>query len=114
MVKYSLLVLVICSLLCVPVLFAENQKEQSIKGKIEKVIPQENTVILNGKEFFITPELIEYAYLEEGDIVELIVVQTENGQEVIDYFYIFGEDEDETITGYTAPPMSIDDFSGTE
>lgn len=110
MIRYPLLVFTICSLVCLSVVSAQDQKEQSVKGKIEKIMPEENTIILSGKEFFIAPELIEYAYLEEGDSVELIVAQTVNGQEVIDYFYMF--DEDDTPAEY--PDVPMDDFTVSE
>ncbi|MBN2482618.1 MAG: hypothetical protein JXD21_00275 [Candidatus Omnitrophica bacterium] len=83
--------LLICIIPFSIIVGAESQT-QSVKGKVEGIDFPEHTLIVDGQRFFITPELIQYAYLEVGDMVELIVENTENGQEVVDYFYIFDED----------------------
>ncbi|MFH1459458.1 MAG: hypothetical protein ABIG64_03680 [Candidatus Omnitrophota bacterium] len=72
------------AIVCSPI-FA--QEENTLKGIVQEVAEDGAYVVIEGQKIMISDE-IEGMDLEEGDEVELIIKETENGPVAVDYNYM--------------------------
>ncbi|MBI4846604.1 MAG: hypothetical protein HY810_09100 [Candidatus Omnitrophica bacterium] len=65
----------------------ENQ-ENKIVGIVQEVAEDGTYVIVDGKKVSISEEVKDYNNMEQGDEVELIIEETQNGPVVVDFNYL--------------------------
>ncbi|MBD3264649.1 MAG: hypothetical protein GF375_06075 [Candidatus Omnitrophica bacterium] len=79
-------------------LTAQNQQEEKVSGIVEEVSVSGDYIVVDGKKYFLSEDLAIDYFIEEGDNVELTVINTERGPEVVELGYLFDSEEDLTST----------------
>jgi len=72
----------------------ERIEKETVRGTVQEIAKDGSYIIVNDKKILTTDEFLEDSYLELGDEVEIIAEKTANGLKVIDYKYIFDENEE--------------------
>jgi len=76
--------------------FAQENDFVMIKGKIEQIFADGSCIIVDGQKVITTKELVEDAYFELDDKVEVKAESTPEGLKMVDYEYDYdGESADD-------------------
>ena len=74
--------------------FAQGDKTTTIKGTIEQIAEDSSCVVVSGNKILTTKELVEEAYFDLGDKVEIKAESSPEGLRMVSYKYDYDYDED--------------------
>jgi len=72
--------------------FAQEDNSVLFKGKIEQIREDGSYIVVDGQKVLTTKELVEEAYFELGDRVEIKAENSQEGLRVLSYEYIYEEE----------------------
>ncbi|MCF7908604.1 MAG: hypothetical protein K9L86_07040 [Candidatus Omnitrophica bacterium] len=72
--------------------FAQEDDSVLLKGKIEQISEDGSYITVGGQKVLTTKELVEEAYFELGDNVEIKAENSQEGLRALSYEYIYDEE----------------------
>lgn len=85
--KKIVLCIMLALVLCAQTVYI-HAEETTIQGTVESVAEDGSYVVVNGEQIMISDEIKDYMDMETGDMVEIIVNETDQGKVAVDYNYI--------------------------
>ena len=74
--------------------FAQEDDSVLLKGKIEQISEDGSYITIDGQKVLIAKELVEEAYFELGDNVEIKAENSQEGLRALSYKYIYDEESE--------------------
>lgn len=74
--------------------FAQEDNLVLLKGKIEQIFEDGSYIIVDGQKVLTTKELVEEAYFELGDKVEIKAENTPEGLRILNYKYDYDQESE--------------------
>ncbi len=74
--------------------FAQEDNSVLIKGTIEKIFEDGSCIVVDGQKVLTPKEIVEEAYFEIGDKVEIKAENSPQGLRILDYDYDYDEESE--------------------
>lgn len=98
--KRCLLLLLVIIFVGTTFVFAQENKTTIVKGTIEQIAEDSSYIVVSGKKIITTKELVEEAYFEIGDQVEIRAENSPQGLRLVSYEYFYGEESEQDDEAY--------------
>ena len=79
--------------------FAQEDNSVLIKGTIEQIFEDGSCIVVDGQKVLTTEEIVEEAYFEIGDKVEIKAEKSSEGSRILDYKYDYDEESEYDDSG---------------